>query len=258
MILLTNFYDFRFKWTPTAAIGIHPTKSWLSQLVNFKNSIKNLEERYAIKCHAMKAGSTAMTQRPRDRVLSGSLLALPDPRRTDRAIPHTNFWWSLFFFDSTGMIYMHWVPTGQTVNKKYYAEVFREFSKRFLGKRTALFKSGQWYFHQHNAPVHNSVLVTDYLTKMGIKIVPYPPYSPDLAPCDFWLFPNLRDSWGGETVYDEGHWHAHTGLPRGVPEVVGTVPQVHCSWMRLLRRGIEFPVFTINKSSHTKNVWKLI
>ena len=35
-------------------------------------------------------------------------------------------------------------------------------------------------------------LVTDYLTKMGIKTVPQPPYSPDLAPCDFWLFPMLR------------------------------------------------------------------
>ena len=27
---------------------------------------------------------------------------------------------------------------------------------------------------------------------MGINIVPQPPYSPDLAPCDFWLFPKLR------------------------------------------------------------------
>ena len=27
---------------------------------------------------------------------------------------------------------------------------------------------------------------------MGIKRVPHPPYSPDLAPCDFWLFPKLR------------------------------------------------------------------
>ena len=33
------FNDFRFKWTATAAIGIHPTKVWLSQLVNFKNAI---------------------------------------------------------------------------------------------------------------------------------------------------------------------------------------------------------------------------
>ena len=95
------------------------------------------------------------------------------------------------FFDSTGMIYMHWVPTGQTVNKEYYVEVLTEFRKRFLRKRPALFKSGQWHFHQDNAPVHNSILVTDYLTKMGIKTVPQPPYSPDLAPCDFCLFPKL-------------------------------------------------------------------
>ena len=27
---------------------------------------------------------------------------------------------------------------------------------------------------------------------MGIKTVPHPPYSPDVAPCDFWLFPKLR------------------------------------------------------------------
>ena len=51
---------------------------------------------------------------------------------------------------------------------------------------------GQWHFHQENAPVHNSILVTDYLTKMGIKTLPHRPYSPDLAPCDFWLFPKLR------------------------------------------------------------------
>ena len=44
----------------------------------------------------MKARSTAMTQKPRDRVPSGSMLALPDPRRPDRANPPTNFWWSLF------------------------------------------------------------------------------------------------------------------------------------------------------------------
>ena len=48
-----------------------------------------------------------------------------------------------FFFDSTGMIYMQRVPTGQTVNKEYYVEVLREFRKRFLEKRPALFKSGE-------------------------------------------------------------------------------------------------------------------
>ena len=51
---------------------------------------------------AMKAGFTAMTQRPRNRVPSGSMLALPDPWRPDRANPPTNFWWSLFLTAQTG------------------------------------------------------------------------------------------------------------------------------------------------------------
>ena len=97
------------------------------------------------------------------------------------------------FFDSTPMIFMHWILTGQTVNKEYYAEVLREFRMRFRRKRPALFKSGQWHFHQDNALVHNSILVTDYLTKIGIKTVPHPPYSPNLAPCDFCLFPKLKE-----------------------------------------------------------------
>ena len=67
----------------------------------------------------------------------------------------------------------------------YYVEVLTEFRKRFRRKRLALFKSGQWHFHQDNAPVHNSILVTEYLTKMGIKTVPHHPYSPELTPCDF-------------------------------------------------------------------------
>ena len=110
--------------------------------------------------------------------------------QTEQIHPHTFDY--PFFFDSTGMIYLHWVPTGQTVNKEYYVEVVREFSKRFHRKRPALFKSVQWHFHQDNAPVHKSILVTDYLSKMGIKTVPHPPYSLDLAPCDFWLLPKLR------------------------------------------------------------------
>ena len=94
---------------------------------------------------------------------------------------------------------------------------------------------------------------------MGIKTVPHPLYSPDLASCDFFLFPKLSgcrslwDNLGDERGCDDVHWHAHTrGLPWGLAEVVGTVEQVHCSRRRLLRRGLVFHVYTINKSAHTK------
>ena len=47
-------------------------------------------------------------------------------------------------------------------------------------------------------------------------------------------------------------------LPWGLSEVVRIVQQVHCSRRRLLRRGREFHVCTINKNAHMKKVWKLI
>ena len=168
---------------------------------------------------------------PRDKVSSGGMLALPDPGRPDRVNPPTNFWW-FFFFDSTGMIYMHWVPTGQTVNKEYYVEVLKEFRKRFRRKRPALFKSVQWHFHQDNAPVHNSILVTDYLTKMGIKIVPHPPNSPDLTPCDLRLFPKPKEKLGGcryETIEE---------IKEAVTKVIDTLTQedFNGAFQKLLER----------------------
>ena len=100
--------------------------------------------------------------------------------------------------------------------------------RRFRRKRPALFKSGQWHFQQDNAPVHNSILVTDYLTKMGIKTVAHPPYSPDLAPCDFWLFPKHR-------VY---RYETIEAKKETVTKVIDTLTQedFHVSFQKLLER----------------------
>ena len=130
------------------------------------------------------------------------------------------------FFDSTGMIYMHWVSTGQTVNKEYYVEVLGEFRKRCRRKTPALFKSGQWHFRQENAPVHKSILVTDYLTKMGIQTLPHHSYSSDLARRDFWLFAKLR-SCRYETI---------EGMKEAVRKLIDTLTQedFHKAFQKLL------------------------
>ena len=90
---------------------------------------------------------------------------------------------------------------------------------------------------------------------MGIKTAPHPSYSPDLAPCDFWLFPKPRGC-RYETIEE---------MKEAVTKVIDTLiqedfhwafqkllEQVHCSWWRLLRRGLEFHVCTLNKSAYTK------
>ena len=134
------------------------------------------------------------------------------------------------FLDSTGMIYICWVPTGQTVNKEYCVEILREFGKRFHRKRPTLFKSGQWHFQQDNTPVHNSILVTDYLTKMGIKTVLHSPHSPDLALCDFWLFPMLKENLRG------CHYETIEEMKEAVTKVIDTLTQedFHGAFQKLL------------------------
>ena len=156
------------------------------------------------------------------------------------------------------MIYMPWVPTRQTINKEYYVEVLREFRQRFRRRRPALFKSGQWHFHQDNAPVHNSI----YLTKMGIKTDPHSPNSPDLAPFDFWLFPKLKEQFRGccyETIEE---------MKKAVTKIIETLTQedFHGALQKLLERYNkciaargdyfegDFHVCTINKTNHTKKV----
>ena len=103
-----------------------------------------------------------------------------------------------------------------------------KFRKRLCRKRPTLFKSGQWHFHQEIAPVHNSILVTDYLTKMGINTVPHPPYSPDLAPCDFWLFPKLRVC----------RYETIEAMKETVTKVIDTLTQedFHVAFQKLLER----------------------
>ena len=120
-----------------------------------------------------------------------------------------------------------------------------------------LFKSGQWHFHQDNAPVDNSILVTDYLTKLDIKTVLQPPYSPDFAPCDFWLFPKLRGC-RYETIEEVKEAVTKVIETPTQADFHGALQKLHCSWRRLLRRGLEFHMCTNNKSAHTKKVWKLI
>ena len=85
---------------------------------------------------------------------------------------------------------------------------------------------------EENTPVHNSILVTDYLTKMGIKTVPHPPYSPDLAPCDFSLFPQLRVC----------RYETIEGMKEAVTKVIDTLTQedFHGAFQKLLERYIKY------------------
>ncbi|KAG5324962.1 MOS1T transposase, partial [Acromyrmex heyeri] len=51
--------------------------------------------------------------------------------------------------------------------------------------------------HDDNAPSHNALIIREFLVKNNTNTIQQPPNSPDLAPCDFFLFDRLKKSLRG-------------------------------------------------------------
>ena len=60
----------------------------------------------------------------------------------------------------------------------------------------AKFQSSEWFLLHDNAPSHNAAIVKKFLANRNVA-VHHPPYSPDLAPADYFLFPKLKISLKG-------------------------------------------------------------
>ncbi|UYV78689.1 hypothetical protein LAZ67_16002394 [Cordylochernes scorpioides] len=84
-----------------------------------------------------------------------------------------------------------WVYGYDPETKRQSAE-WRGQGKRFEKKRPEKWTNGDWILHHDNARPHTAHLVTSFLAKNGTEILPQPPYSPDIAPNDFFLFPKLK------------------------------------------------------------------
>jgi histone-lysine N-methyltransferase SETMAR len=59
-------------------------------------------------------------------------------------------------------------------------------------KRPDLWAAKTWQLHHDNAPAHSAHLIQTFVAKHNIPVVRQAPYSPDMAPCGFWLFPKLK------------------------------------------------------------------
>ena len=60
------------------------------------------------------------------------------------------------------------------------------------GARGHKWQNQNLIIHHDKAPAHRSFKVSQFLAKNNMTVIPHPPYSPDLAPCDFFLFPKLK------------------------------------------------------------------
>ena len=107
----------------------------------------------------------------------------------------------IFACDFRGVLTAHRVPTGRTVNKEYYEKYLRTVLRPALRrKRSELINYTPLILHDNASP-HKSNVVKELLEGYGWEVFDHPPYSPDLSPPDFDLFPKLKEPLRG-VCYD--------------------------------------------------------
>jgi len=74
-------------------------------------------------------------------------------------------------------------------------DVLERLRKRVIRVRKNI--AATWVLHLDNAPSHTSLHVREFLAKHNVATLPQPPYSPDLAPADFLLFPRIKTTLKG-------------------------------------------------------------
>ena len=82
---------------------------------------------------------------------------------------------------------------GKTTTGEYYSGLLKRLRPELVRRRRGKLRNGVLLLHD-NAPAHRARQAVKTADQCGYEILPHPPYSPDLAPSDFCLFPNLRKS----------------------------------------------------------------
>jgi hypothetical protein len=80
------------------------------------------------------------------------------------------------------------------VKKEMYIDIFCRFRNAVGRKRLKKWRTVSWFLPHDNAPERQMVLVKDFLAKSNVTTLEHPLYTPDLAPDDFYLFPQSAGS----------------------------------------------------------------
>jgi histone-lysine N-methyltransferase SETMAR len=94
------------------------------------------------------------------------------------------------------------VPEGQTVNSTFYIEIIGRLLKSISRVRPQFRAEGSWFLLHDNAAFHSALVVKIFLAKQGVLEISHPPYSPDLAPADPFLFSTVKTSIKGKRFQD--------------------------------------------------------
>ncbi len=94
------------------------------------------------------------------------------------------------FFDIEGIIHVEYLQG--TVTSEVYIEALMHLRDQIRVKRPDKWRTHDWILLDDNASLHKSYDTLAFHRQVRGVRGPHPPYSPDLAPCDFFLFPKLK------------------------------------------------------------------
>ncbi|KAF2361193.1 Transposase type 1 [Trinorchestia longiramus] len=97
------------------------------------------------------------------------------------------------FWDAEGILLVDFLENKKTISAVCYEEILRKLSKKISEKRPGKLLR-RVLFHHDNALAYGARQTRAVLREFRWEIIRHPPYSPDLAPSDFFLFPNLKKS----------------------------------------------------------------
>ena len=120
----------------------------------------------------------------------------PTPKKA-KTILSANKVMATVFWDAKGIIFIDYLEKGKTINGQYYAELLQRLKDEVKNKRPHLAKK-KIMFHHDNALANSSIVAMTKINELKFEFFPQPPYSPDLAPSDYHLFPNLQKCLGGK------------------------------------------------------------
>ena len=98
---------------------------------------------------------------------------------------------AIVFWDAKGVIMLDFLPKRSTITEVYYANLLDQLRTAIREKRRGKLSKGV-LLQQDNTRVHICKVAMDAVERNGYELIPHPAYSPDLAPSDFFLFPNLK------------------------------------------------------------------
>ncbi|XP_071081533.1 histone-lysine N-methyltransferase SETMAR-like [Haliotis cracherodii] len=110
----------------------------------------------------------------------------PTPKKAAGKVMASVFW------DSEGVIMVDWLPKGRSVTGAYYVELLRQLREQIKVTRRGKLTKGVLYHHD-NAPAHTTLIAMAKIHECSFELLQHPPYSPDLAPSDYHLFPQSDD-----------------------------------------------------------------